>query len=284
MLLRIVSATRTAKDALLKRAARVAIDRQKLAAYARRIGKSAATARKWAKDGPPKAVIAKWKKQGPPKSVLRVPTTKTKPKTKPKSKSKVKAKPKTRKPLTKAQERTHTRAVAIEKRAQRAEERAERAERALAESRAQAKAEARQKSNEARKKARAAVKSAAQKIADERVKIQESLDADKWRKAELLLRHAVREGTLEYEWHVIAEVLGLPPQEVFERGYRIGGATVIGARKLWDRYELAERLVRRALREGTFETEYLRIARLTGMSAREVYTLGVSPPSLGTAA
>ncbi len=107
---------------------------------------------------------------------------------------------------------------------------------------------------------------------------------DPWRKAEVLLRHAIRNKSLYMEWEVIAEVLKLPPQEVFEYGLTLAGAKPSTLKAAWQNWQRAEQLIREALARGTFQGEYERIAAATGLPAREIYSLGVSPPSLGTAA
>lgn len=106
---------------------------------------------------------------------------------------------------------------------------------------------------------------------------------DTWRKADVLLEQAIRNKSLYMEWEVIAAVLGLPPQEVFARGLRLAGAKPSGIEIAWLNWQRAERMIREALKRGTFESEYDRIAAATGLTAREIYTLGISPPSLGAA-
>jgi len=51
-----------------------------------------------------------------------------------------------------------------------------------------------------------------------------------------------------------------------------------------DPWEKAERLVDAALKAGVFYNTYLLIAKATGLTPREIYTLGVSPKSFGRAA
>lgn len=46
----------------------------------------------------------------------------------------------------------------------------------------------------------------------------------------------------------------------------------------------AEKRAERAYRNGTLDREYIRIANETGLTPREVYSLGISPPSMGVAA
>ena len=53
---------------------------------------------------------------------------------------------------------------------------------------------------------------------------------------------------------------------------------------MWERQQTVERLIEEAQKKGVFLSEYTKIAMLTGLTPREVYTLGVSPPSLGNAA
>jgi hypothetical protein len=107
---------------------------------------------------------------------------------------------------------------------------------------------------------------------------------DPWRRAEVLLRQAIRNKSLYMEWEVIAEVLKLPPQEVFEYGLTLAGAKPSTLKAAWQNWQRAEQLIREALARGTFQGEYERIAAATGLPAREIYSLGISPPSLGTAA
>jgi hypothetical protein len=107
---------------------------------------------------------------------------------------------------------------------------------------------------------------------------------DPWRKAEVLLRQAIRNKSLYMEWEVIAEVLKLPPQEVFEYGLTLAGAKPSTLKAAWQNWQRAEQLIREALARGTFQGEYERIAAATGLPAREIYSLGISPPSLGSAA
>ena len=48
--------------------------------------------------------------------------------------------------------------------------------------------------------------------------------------------------------------------------------------------EEAEKRALRAYQNGTLEREYLRIAQETGLTPREIYSLALSPPSMGVAA
>jgi hypothetical protein len=104
-----------------------------------------------------------------------------------------------------------------------------------------------------------------------------------WAKADVLLKQAIQSKSFFMEWEVIAKVLGLPPREVFERGLTLQGARPGAVKVTWKDWQRAERLIRDAIRRGTFDSEYDRIAAATGLTAREIYTLGISPPSLGTA-
>lgn len=104
-----------------------------------------------------------------------------------------------------------------------------------------------------------------------------------WAKADALLRQAIQSKSFFMEWEVIARVLGLPPREIFERGLTLQGARPGAVKITWKDWQRAERLIREAIKRGTFESEYDRIAAATGLTAREIYSLGVSPPSLGTA-
>ena len=105
-----------------------------------------------------------------------------------------------------------------------------------------------------------------------------------WDQADRRLQQAIDRGLLDHEWWRIANDLGLPQEEVFKRGHRLAGFTPDRATKMWERQQNVERLIEEAKKKGTFFNEYTRIAMLTGLEAREVYTLGVSPPSLGTTA
>lgn len=113
---------------------------------------------------------------------------------------------------------------------------------------------------------------------------EEETREDPWRKAETLLLQAIRNKSFYMEWEVIAEVLKLPPKEVFEYGLSLSGAKPKTFEAAWRNWQRAEQLIREAIARGTFQGEYERIAAATGLTAREIYSLGVSPPSLGTAA
>lgn len=105
-----------------------------------------------------------------------------------------------------------------------------------------------------------------------------------WDQADRRLQQAIDRGVLDHEWWRIANDLGLPQEEVFKRGHRLAGFTPDRAAKMWERQQNVERLIEDAKKRGTFFNEYTRIALLTGLEAREVYTLGISPPSLGVSA
>jgi len=106
---------------------------------------------------------------------------------------------------------------------------------------------------------------------------------EKWEKADQLLRYAIRSKSLLMEWEVIASTLGLPRREVFERGLQLEGARPGGIKIMWENWELAEKLIREANQRGTLESDFNKIAVATGLTPREIYSLGVSPPSLGAA-
>lgn len=116
------------------------------------------------------------------------------------------------------------------------------------------------------------------------IREEEKILEDAWRKADMLLVQAIRNKSFYMEWEVIAATLKLPPQEIFERGLRLAGAKPSTFKVAWHNWQRAEQLIREALARGTFQGEYERIAAATGLTAREIYSLGISPPSLGTAA
>jgi len=120
-----------------RRVTRPRVDRAKLAAYARKLGRSESTGRRWAREGVPEEIRERWGERGIPKAVRRQPAPK-RPKAvrsqpAPKKPKAVRAKPAPKRPKRRAK---RPRETSRERELRELRERAEKAERALERERA----------------------------------------------------------------------------------------------------------------------------------------------------